>query len=56
MFSAYAGARGAEYGTNIAMNECNQVVLNAHKLESDLCPPTCAIRAAAAGGRGKVPI
>jgi hypothetical protein len=53
---AYTGARAAEYGTISELNECSQVVLRTPKLESDLCLPTCAIRAGAVGGRGKVPI
>jgi hypothetical protein len=39
---AYAGASVAEYGTVGGASERNQVVLRTPKLESDLCPPTCA--------------
>jgi len=53
---AYAGARVAEYGTIGGASERSQVVLRTPKLESDLCPPTCAFRAGADGGGGEVPI
>ena len=49
---AYTGARAAEYGTISARSHCSQVVLRTPLLESDLCHPTCAIRAATAGGGG----
>ena len=46
--------KGSRIRTIGEANERSQVVPRTPKLESDLCPPTCAFRSGADGGRGKV--
>ena len=52
---ACTGVRAAEYGTISELNACNRVVRRTPKLESNLCPPTCAIRVGAVGRMGRSP-